>query len=278
MTQSDKPQAPRRSLLSGSGLWNAFKNFAILFSFITNFVLVIVLLSLFLALSGGAGGSLSVLVVLARMALYLAGAVAVGWFILPPLMRWVDRQPISEGLAALVMAIVLLFAWAAEVVGGLAAITGSFLAGVGVSRSHLRDKTEAKIRTITYAFFVPVFFVSIGLQANARALTGSAWLFLLAFFFVAVVSKVLGSGLGARLGGFNSAQALRVGVGMISRGEVGLIVAAVGVGQGLIDAELFSAVVVLVLLTTLTTPVMLRQVFPRSVTASVPQPAGAEES
>jgi Kef-type K+ transport system membrane component KefB len=155
---------------------------------------------------------------------------------------------------------VLLFAWAAEVVGGLAAITGAFLAGVGLSRSPLRDKTEAKIRTITYTFLVPVFFVSIGLQADARSITGPSLLFLGLLLLVAVVSKVVGSGAGARLGGFSGRQALRVGVGMVSRGEVGLIVASVGVSQGLVDPALFSVVVVLVLLTTILTPVLLRQV------------------
>jgi len=85
---------------------------------------------------------------------------------------------------------------------------------------------------------------------------------------------VIGSGLGALLGGFAGRQALRVGIGMISRGEVGLIVATVGVGQGLIDAELFSIVVMLVLLTTIITPVLLRQVFPRS---AGPAPARPEE-
>jgi len=189
-------------------------------------------------------------------------------------MRWVDRQPISEGLAALVFSSVLLFAWAAEVLGGLAAITGAFLAGVGLSRSPLREKTEGRIRAITYAFVVPVFFVSIGLQADARAISGPALLLLLALLLVAVASKVIGSGLGALLGGFSRVQALRVGVGMVSRGEVGLIVASVGVGQGLVDPELFSVVVLLVLLTTIITPVLLRLVFPET---PVPTPAAAEE-
>ena len=259
------------------GVLRTREGLAMLGAAIVDDVLVIVLLSVFLALSGGAGAPASVPIVLVKMAVYLAGAALMGWLVLPPLMRWVDHQPISEGLAALVLASVLLFAWAAEVVGGLAAITGAFLAGVGVSRSPLRDKTETKMRTITYAFLVPIFFVSIGLEANARAIAGRALVFLIALFVVAVVSKVLGSGLGARLGGFTGAQALRVGVGMVSRGEVGLIVASVGVSQGLVDPGLFSATVVVVLLTTLVTPVMLRQVFPRATKPPAPGQAGTEE-
>jgi Kef-type K+ transport system membrane component KefB len=203
------------------------------------------------------------------MLLYLALAGVAGWLALPPLLRWVDRQPISEGLASLVFSSVLLFAWAAEVLGGLAAITGSFLAGVGLSRSPLREKTEGRIRAITYAFLVPVFFVSIGLQADAGALTGPSWILLAVLLVVAVASKVIGSGLGALVGGFGGRQALRVGVGMISRGEVGLIVAAVGVGQGLIGPDLFSVVVLLVLLTTIVTPVLLRLAFAGTLASPV---------
>jgi len=256
------------------GVLRTREGLAMLGAAVVDDILVIVLLSVFLALAGGASAPGAVAFVVVRMLVYLVLAGVAGWFAMPPLMRWVDRQPISEGLASLVFSSVLLFAWAAEVVGGLAAITGSFLAGVGLGRSPLREKTEAKIRTITYAFLVPVFFVSIGLQADARSIAGPSVVFLLALLVVAVASKVIGSGLGARLGGFGGRAALRVGVGMISRGEVGLIVATVGVGQGLVDAELFSIVVMLVLLTTIITPVLLRQVFPRS---AGPAPARPEE-
>ena len=256
------------------GVLRTREGLALLGAAVVDDILVIVLLSVFLALAGGTSAPGAVAIVVVRMLAYLVLAGIVGWLALPPLMRWVDRQPISEGLASLVFSSVLLFAWAAEVLGGLAAITGSFLAGVGLGRTPLREKTEGKIRTITYAFLVPVFFVSIGLQADAKAIAGPSLLLLLALLLVAVASKVIGSGLGALLGGFAGRQALRVGIGMISRGEVGLIVATVGVGQGLIDAELFSIVVMLVLLTTIITPVLLRQVFPRS---AGPAPARPEE-
>jgi len=205
------------------------------------------------------------------MLLYLALAGALGWFMLPRLARWVDRQPISEGLAAMVLVSALLFAWAAEVVGGLAAITGAFIAGVGLGRSPLRDKIEQKMHTITYAFLVPIFFVSIGLEANAREITGPALPFLVVLFVVAVASKLIGAGLGARLSGFTTREALRVGIGMISRGEVGLIVASVGIREGIIPQEVFSVVVILILLTTLITPILLRAVFPRSQVLRQPQ-------
>jgi len=200
-------------------------------------------------------------------------AGAIGWLALPRLARWVDRQPISEGLAALVAAIALLFAWSAEVIGGLAAITGAFIAGVGLARSPLRGRIEEKMRAVTYGFFVPIFFVSVGLEANVREITGPVVPFLFVLVGVAILSKMLGSGLGARLGGFTNREALRVGVGMVSRGEVGLIVASIGVLQDIIQQELFSVIVILVLLTTLVTPILLRAVFPRTQ-AKRPAPTG----
>lgn len=241
------------------GVLRTREGIALLGAAVVDDVLVIMLLSVFLALVGGGG---SVILVLAQMLIYLALAGAIGWFVLPRLAKWVDRQPISEGLAALVVTSALLFAWAAEVVGGLAAITGAFIAGVGLGRSPLRDKIEDKMHTLTYAFLVPIFFVSIGLEANAREITGPALPFLIVLFVIAVVSKLIGAGAGARIGGFTNREALRVGMGMVSRGEVGLIVASVGVAEGVITQEVFSVAVLLVLLTTLITPLLLRWVFP----------------
>jgi len=224
-------------------------------------VLVILLLSVFTAMAEGGASPGTALNVLLKMMAYLSVTTLLGFFLLPHLAEWVNGQPISQGLAALVLVTALLFAWSAEVVGGLAAITGAFIAGVGFGRSHLRDEIERDMHTITYAFLVPIFFVSIGLKTNARLLAGPDVVFALALVLVAAVSKVVGSGLGARLGGYTNQESLRVGVGMISRGEVGLIVATVGVNAGLIKTELFSVVTFIVLVTTLVTPLLLRLTF-----------------
>jgi len=234
---------------------------ALLGAAVVDDVLVILLLSVFTAMVGGGADPGAILTILLKMLAYLSVTTLLGFFVLPRLAEWVHGQPISEGLAALVLVTALLFAWSAEVVGGLAAITGAFIAGVGFGRSRLRDEIERDMHTIAYAFLVPIFFVSIGLKTNARLLIGPDTWFALALVLVAVASKVLGCGLGARLGGFNNAESLRVGVGMISRGEVGLIVATVGVDAGLIKTELFSVVTVIVLVTTLITPLLLRLTF-----------------
>lgn len=230
---------------------------ALLGAAIVDDVLVILVLSIFLALNGGNEQS-SVLIIVLQMVLFLAGSILLGFWLLPKAAEWVHDQPISEGLAALAIVAALLFSWVAEEMGGLAAITGAFIAGLGFGRSHLRDELAGKMHVIAYGFFVPIFFVSIGLKTNIRLLTGDLLPLTVVLIVIAIVSKIIGSGLGARLAGFDNQRALRVGLGMVSRGEVGLIVASVGVSAAIIQTELFSVVTVIVLVTTLVTPLLLR--------------------
>ncbi len=228
-------------------------------------ILVVLGLSIFVALAfGSTGGWLSVVWIVLRMLLFMGIAAAVGTAFLPRLSQIADKLPISQGLIAFVLIVALFYAWTAEVLGGMAAITGAFLAGLLFARSHLKEYIEAGVSTLAYSFFVPVFFVNVGLAANARLLTSESLWLLLAMICVAVISKVLGSGLGARMAGFTNREALQLGAGMTSRGEVGLIVANVGISEGLISPDIFSVIVGVVIVTTLLTPVMLRSLFAKS--------------
>jgi Kef-type K+ transport system membrane component KefB len=241
-------------------------------------VLVILGLSIILALTADGGGLADVGLVLLRMTLFLVAASAVGVLALPRLSRRVDRLPISQGLVAFVLVTLLLYAWAAEALGSMAAITGAFLAGLFLSRSPLRDRIQAGVSVIAYGFFVPIFFISVGLVADAHMLVGSGLWLIVAMVVVAIVSKVFGAGLGARLAGFDNREALQLGVGMMSRGEVGLIVATLGVSQGLLSGQVFAGVVGVVIVTTLLTPPALRQLFARPPEMmKSPPPAAVEE-
>jgi Kef-type K+ transport system membrane component KefB len=226
-------------------------------------ILVVLGLSVFLALTdpNAGGGIIGALWSAARMLIYLLLALASGRWLLPRLARRVAPLPISQGLIAFAFVCILLYAWAAEAIGGMAAITGAFVAGLMLARSPQRERIENGISAIAYGVFVPVFFVNVGLSANARELTGENLLLLAALTVAAVVGKVAGAGYGALLSGFSRREALQLGVGMMSRGEVGLIVASVGIAQGAIDRGVFSAVVGLVIITTLLTPPLLRSLF-----------------
>lgn len=228
-------------------------------------ILVILGLSLLFAVthSGGNASIFGILWIALRMVLYLVGAWLVGAWLLPKLGAWVEKLPISMGLISFAFVIMLVYAWAAETLGGMAAITGAFLAGLLLARTRLKERIDTGISTISYAIFVPIFFVNVGLSANARLLTvDTAWFFIL-ITILAIIGKVLGAGLGANLAGFSRLEALQLGVGMMSRGEVGLIVATVGIAEGLLFPEAFASIVGMVIVTTLITPPLLRVLFTR---------------
>lgn len=234
-------------------------------------ILVILALSISLLLVGDAqGGAATIVITILRMLGYLVVASVLGFWFIPRLVRWVDNLPISQGTVAAVLVVALLYAWAAEVIGGMASITGAFLVGLFLAQVSFKDRIETAVATLAYAFFVPIFFVNIGLEVNLRAISGNAWWFALILTVVAVISKIIGSGFGARLSGFSNRESLQLGVGMVSRGEVGLIVASFALIEGLISSENFSIVVFMVIVATLLTPPMLRAIFASDKPAARP--------
>lgn len=249
---------------------------ALLGAAVVDDVVAILALSVFLAVTGTGESARPLWLVIVLMIVFFIVAIFIGSRFLEPLTRRVNKLPISEGMLAFVIVVTLLFAWAAEEVGGVAAITGAFIAGVFFGRTDFRQEIEHGMHTITYSFFVPIFLVSIGLRANIRDIDGAGVLFLIALIVVAVLSKVLGSGLGARLGGFELLPSFRVGLGMVSRGEVGLIITTIGLTAGLVTTREYSQVVIMVLVTTLVTPLLLRWAYtlkPRKPSAAI-VPAG----
>ena len=226
-------------------------------------VLVILLLSTFLAIVTGGGSLIAILLVIGKMFVFLAAFAAIGIYVLPAVVRWVVNKPISQGLITMTLIILLAYGVAAELVGGMAAITGTFLAGLMFSRTPEKKQIERGIQTLSYSFFVPLFFVSIGLGIDVSTLGGEALAFMLIISAIAIFSKLLGAGLGAKIANFSWRESLQIGIGMVSRGEVGLIVAKIGVDNGFITNDVFSGVVGMVLITTLVTPPLLRSTFPK---------------
>ncbi len=174
-----------------------------------------------------------------------------------------NRLHSEHTAAAGAIVLMLVFAVLAEVIGQVAAITGAYLVGVFLSQSGFREEIESSVKPMMHALFVPVFFTSIGLGANIHLITSAVLPFALAIVAIALLTKVVGCGLGARFSGFNNLQSLRVGIGMISRGEVGLIVAQVGLSAGVIGKPEYASMILMVLVSTVVTPVLLRMVFPK---------------
>lgn len=233
-------------------------------------ILVILLLSTVLAIFSGDGGGLAgILLIFLRIAGYLGASLAFGLWALPWLTRRVANLEISQAALSLALVVLFLYGLTAEVMGGMAAITGAFLAGLMFGRTPEKERIERGVRSLAYSLFVPVFFVSIGLGINLREFNPQSLLLLLVIVIIGVLGKILGSGLGALLGGFTRLEALQLGAGMVSRGEVGLIVAAIGMQEGYVQPAEFSAVIGMVIITTLITPPMLRNLFAKK------QPAGS---
>ena len=225
-------------------------------------IFVILLLSSFLALTGSGNGIVIVAWVFVRMMIFFSISLLFGIWVLPWLARRVSRLPISQGVLTLALVVMLLYSLAAELVGGMAAITGAFLAGLMFARSPEKERLERGVSAISYGFFVPIFFAHIGLTVNLRGLdAGILWLFL-GISVVAILGKLIGAGLGARLAQFSWRESAQLGVGMISRGEVGLILASVGMSERLISEAKFSAIVGMIVVSTVVTPPLLRSLFP----------------
>ncbi|MBN8579683.1 MAG: cation:proton antiporter [Anaerolineae bacterium] len=226
-------------------------------------ILIILLLSVFLALQGGAGSTGDVLIILLRMILFLVASVLFGLWALPWIIRRVSHLPISQGLLTMSLVIMLAYGIASEAFGGMAAITGAFLAGLMLARTPEKERIEAGVHALAYGLFVPVFFVNIGLSINLRDFKAEALWLTITVIIVAIAGKWIGSGWGAKMGGLTTTEATQLGAGMISRGEVGLIVASVGMREGLVVDDEFSAIVVMIVVTTLITPPILRGLFMR---------------
>ena len=213
---------------------------------------------------GAIGEIIGVLMILLMMTIYLIIASACGYWVLPKLAEIIERIPISQGLIAFTFIIVLFYSWSAEVFGHMAAIIGAFLAGLFLSRSSQKDKIERGIATIAYGIFIPIFFVNVGLASNIRLISSSGLWLLAGMLVVVIISKLIGAGIGGRIGGMTNRESLQLGFGMIPRGEVVLIIATVGILDGVIDADLYATVVVLVILTILLIPPILRYLFSQS--------------
>ena len=226
-------------------------------------VLGVLVLSLVVATTFGpaAGGIGAIVKTLCLVVLYFASAIYLGRRFFEPLLKRISLARSTQITLAAAWSICLLYAWSAEAVGQVASITGAYLAGALLSRTSFREDLAKKTEVFAYSFFVPIFLANIGLQTRLESVRGAA-AFTALLLFAAILGKILGCGLGAYAARFTPMESLRVGVGMISRGEVGLIIASYGLERGVIDEKIFSEIVMIVIATTLLTPIGLRFVFP----------------
>ena len=216
----------------------------------------------------GEGGSLWLPIL--RVVAFAIAALVLGLWALPHLIHTAESHLSRDALMALVLAVVLVYAWAAAQLGGLADITGAYLAGLLIGRTRIQSQAAEGALTLGYGLLIPIFLVWVGLQADLGALV-LAPLLALAVTAVAVVGKLIGCYAGAR-SQLSHGDAVWVAVAMISRGEVALVVASIGRTAGLVDDRVFSAAIAMTLATTLLTPLALRVLARRRAAPSPPTP------
>jgi len=146
----------------------------------------------------------------------------------------------------------------AEYFFGVADITGAFVAGLALSNGPRANYLNNRFGTLSYMLLSPVFFASIGLKVVLPDMSLSIILFSVLLLVVAILSKIVGCGLGAKLCRFSNKDSIRIGMGMVSRGEVALIVASKGAAVGLMKDEYFAPIVIVVVVTTIITPILLK--------------------
>ena len=194
-------------------------------------------------------------------ALFFVLAVAVG-FVLYKLFKLIDRRyPRSRRVPILALALCFIFAYCAEKYFGIADITGAYAAGIVLCRLRDSEYIEEKLDINSYMIFGPIFFAGIGLKTNPQGVTPALVLFSVCFVLTALITKIIGCGLMSRICGFKGRDTLKIGVGMMTRGEVALIVAQKGLSEGLIGSQYFTSVILLIIVSSILTPIILKLLF-----------------
>ncbi|MGN0383015.1 MAG: cation:proton antiporter [Eubacterium sp.] len=207
---------------------------------------------------GSATASGGIFTVIIKTILFLILALIIG-FIVYKIFKFLDsRHPRTQRIPILGLGICFIFAYAAEKYFGIADITGAYVAGVMLCNIKDAPYIDRKMTVNSYMIFSPVFFASIGLKTNLSEFTSGILLFTIGFIAVALISKVIGCSLISKCFKFNWHDSIMIGIGMMTRGEVALIVAQKGLTAGIIDSKYFSSVILLIVVSSILTPILLK--------------------
>ncbi len=172
-----------------------------------------------------------------------------------------EKYPHTQRIPILSLALCFFFAYAAERYFGIADITGAYVAGVVLCSIQDSSYIDQKMEISSYMIFGPIFFASIGFKTSIEHFTGSILLFSVGFVIIALITKIIGCGLMAKICKFSFPDSLKIGVGMMTRGEVALIVAQKGLSVGLLTSEYFTSVILLIIVSSVFTPILLKLLY-----------------
>lgn len=222
-------------------------------------IVSIILLTIITSMGNSSGGSGQIVNVLIKIFLFFLFVAVVG-IVIRISQKLLEKQGKRRRSSIYGLVFCLLMSFCAEYFFGIADITGAYFAGILLCNLGLKEYIGKKINILSYLIFSPIFFASIGIKTSLDGFTSRLALFAVIFVILAIITKIIGCGLGAKLCKADNMTALSIGIGMVARGEVTLIMAQKGAEMGLIDTSLFPAIVIIVIITDLLTPIMLKLV------------------
>ncbi|MGN7479268.1 cation:proton antiporter [Solibacillus silvestris] len=220
---------------------------------------IVVVILIAVAMSFFAGSDTNIGLLIGKKLLFFAVLIVLAKWFIPKFIQVFKKFKVTESVLSAGLIICFGLSYFAEFLG-IAGIIGAFFAGIAIAQTEFKKEIEHKVEPIAYGIFVPFFFVSIGLAVSFDGI-GNQIGFIIIFSIIAVVSKFIGSGLGAKLAGFNTKSSMGVGAGMVSRGEVALILAAMGLEGGLLPASYYTSIIIVIIVTTIVTPPLLKSIF-----------------
>ena len=229
---------------------------AILGAAVIDDIIGIIVLTLVISMKDS---GVSVSGILIKILLYGVTMLALGYLI-NRFHDSIDRNLGKRRITTYIVAACFIVSYATETFFGIADITGAYLLGLFFSQHRVKKEVARKITVPSYLFFSPIFFAGVGLKVELESLTAKMFVFSLLLIAAAFAAKVIGCALGAKICGFTVRESVQVGVGMVSRGEVALIMAQKGFAVGLVDAAIFPPIVLMVIATTVITPIVLRRI------------------
>jgi len=243
------------------GWLNSKEGSALLGAAVLDDIIVVILIAVALSFFGMDAGSHSggIALLIGKKAIFFVVLFLVSKWIVPHFIRLFSKFQVTQVVLSAGLIIAFAFAYFAESLG-VAGIIGTFFAGLAIGQTKYKKEIEHKADAMANGIFVPFFFVSIGLAVSFEGIGEQIW-FLVLFTVIAIASKLLGCALGAKISGFNWRSSAGIGAGMISRGEVALILASMGLHNGLLHPEYYTSAIIVVVITTVVTPPLLKWIF-----------------
>lgn len=233
---------------------------AILGAAVIDDIIGIVLLTI---ITGMSNPEVNVSIVLLKIVGFFVFALIVGYVFYIFFNKYGEHHGEKRRIALIAFVFCLVMSFIAERYFGVADITGAYIAGIILSNATTSSYVERKNEILAYMLLAPIFFANVGIKTTLSGISSSMIIFTVLLLVVAVLTKIVGCGLGAKLCGYTNGESLRIGTGMISRGEVALIIANIGVSLDLMSASYFAPVIIVVIVTTLITPILLKIVYSR---------------